>query len=88
MVAIGNLLVTAQTNKFLSLDYLSVLGLNLPVSASMTSISTVCQLFVALNYSAGNSDCVKRFLLISTAICMIYGMLCFVFYAILIFSVF
>lgn len=79
---LGYLLVTAQANKYLSLDYLSVLGLNLPISAGMTSISTACQLFFAPNFSAGNSKRLKRFLFIATAICMVYGILCFAFYAI------
>lgn len=79
---LGYLLVTAQANRYLSLDYLSVLGLNLPISAGMSSISTACQLFFVPNFSVGNSKRLKRFLFIATAICMLYGIFCFAFYAI------
>ena len=80
--AIGYMLVTAQANKFLSLDYLSVLGLRLPILVGMSSIAMGCQLFVAPNFAIGNSDRLKRFLFISTIVCMIYGIICFAFYAI------
>lgn len=78
----GYLLVTAQANKFLSLDYLSVIGLRLPIAAGMSSIAMACQLFTAPNFSAGNSNRLKRFLFISVVICMMYGIFCFAFFAI------
>lgn len=79
---VGYMLVTAQANKFLSLDYLSVLGLRLPILVGMSSIAMGCQLFVAPNFAIGNSDRLKRFLFISTITCMLYGIFCFAFYVI------
>lgn len=79
----GYLLVTVQTNKYLPLEYISVLSISLPIVGPMTHFTTACSVFIPPNYASGNSQRVKSFVKIAQTGCTIYSCLCFVFYALL-----
>lgn len=74
----GYLLVSAQTNKYLSMQYVSVLQVSLPITGLMSAFMQSCSLFIPQNYAEGKMDRVKRFFMISTLGCVIYGIICFI----------
>lgn len=80
---IGYLFVSMQTNKYLSLDYISTLSVSLPLSGIMGACSTACMVFVPQNYGAGKGKRVKQFFILSTTVCVLYGVFCFGVFALL-----
>lgn len=78
---IGELFVTAQTNKYLSLEYITVTSVSLPITGPMSIMSSVCMIFLPQNYKKGNAVRVKGFLRRILGIAVLYGVLCFLLYA-------
>ena len=83
LCSVGYLLVTVQTNGHLPLDYISALGIMLPVTTPMAHFSTACSVFIPPNYDAGDRQRVKRFVKIAQIGCTLYSVLCFAVYALL-----
>ncbi len=76
----GYLLVTAQTNKYLSVDYISVLSVTLPVTSVMSVLSTMVAVVIPPNYQAGNYDRTKKIFRLLFIICVACGAVCFLIY--------
>ena len=81
--SVGYMMVTVQTNKYLSADYISVLNVGIPLTGVMVALSTVCTVVVPPNYEAGKMDRVRQFLKISWIGCVANGVFCFAVYALL-----
>lgn len=79
----GYLAVSIQTNRFLPLDYITVLSVSLPLTVVMNAFSSACAVFIPPNYSAGKKKRVFKFLKLATACCVGYGVFCFVAFALL-----
>lgn len=79
----GYLLVTVQTNKYLPLEYISVLSISFPVVGLMNHFTTACSVFIPPNYASGNLQRVKSFVKVAQIACTAYSFLCFAFYAVL-----
>ena len=78
LCSVGNLTVSLQTNKYLSLDYISVIPIILPINAPMNSLMLAGNIFVPPNYSAGNSDRIKKYLKIALTACIGYSIISFI----------
>lgn len=79
----GYLLVTYQANRYLSPEYISVLNVSLPLAVIMSAVSSAGLAFCPPNYAAHKTERLKRFFTLSTLCCFVYGVLCFVLYALL-----
>lgn len=77
----GYLIVSFQANRILSLEYISVLNVSLPLTGIMTAVSSACIAFCPQNYAAGKGQRLKQFFTLATTCCVLYGLLCFVLYA-------
>lgn len=80
---VGYLFVTIQTNRYLSLEYISVLNVSLPLSGIMSALSTACMVFVPQNYNTGNHRRVKKFFAITLVLSVVYGTIAFAIHALL-----
>ncbi len=78
LCSMGGLAVSLQTNKYLSLDYISVIPILLPINAPMNSLMLAGNIFVPPNYSAGNSDRIKKYLKIALSACIGYSIISFI----------
>lgn len=83
LCTLGYLLVTYQANRFLTLEYISVLNVSLPLAGIMSAVSSAGIAFLPPNYAEGRCDRLRRFFAISTICCLLYGCLCFLLYALL-----
>lgn len=77
---LGDICASIQTNKFverglISLSYLEVSSVGLPLTSVMNSFSTVCLVFIPPNHNVGNTNRVKRFLRIMMTLTVSYGAL-------------
>lgn len=81
LCTVGDLLVTAQTNKCLSLEYIGVTSVSLPITNPMGIMSSVCMIFLPQNYKKGNALRVREFLRRALGITVLYGMFCSLMYA-------
>lgn len=79
----GYLLVTFQTNRYLSLEFISVLNVSLPLTGIMSAFGSACLAFCPQNHGACKTDRLRSFLRLSTVCCVLYGILCFLLYALL-----
>lgn len=79
----GYLIVTYQANRYLSLEYISVLNITLPLAGIISAVSSATLAFCPPNYAAHNFTRLKKFLVLSTVCCTGYGVLSFVLYALL-----
>lgn len=79
----GYLIVTYQTNRFLSLEYISILNISLPLSGIISAVSSASLAFCPPNYAAHKFDRLKQFFTLSTLCCFGYGIICFLLYAFL-----
>ena len=80
LCTIGYLLVSAQANRYLSLDYLGQLSLTIPVSSGLMIFSTVTSVAIPQNYMAGRMVRTKKILWSSFWGCQAYGIFCFLFH--------
>lgn len=76
----GYLLVTLQTNRLLSSQYITVLNVSLPLTGIMSAVTSAGLAFLPPNYAAGNTARLRRFLVLSLGCCFAYGILCCVLY--------
>lgn len=79
----GYLIVTYQANRYLSLEYISVLNISLPLAGIISAVSSAGLAFFPPNYAAQKTDRMKRFFALSIACCFVYGIVCFILYALL-----
>lgn len=79
----GYFCVNIQTNRYLSLEYISVLDVSLPLSSLMGAFSTACMVFVPQNYTSGNGRRVKSFFTITLGASVVYGTFVFAILALL-----
>lgn len=79
----GYLFVTFQANRFLSLEYISVLNVSLPLTGIMSAVSSAGIAFLPPNYAAHKFDRLRRFFIISTICSLLYGIFCFFLYTLL-----
>jgi Na+-driven multidrug efflux pump len=78
---VGEILISAQTNRFLSVEYISLLSALLPFTAVFSAFSTAVMVFVPPNYQAGSYARVKKFTRISVIASLAYALLCAALYA-------
>lgn len=78
---IGYLLVTLQTNRLLSPEYITVLSVDVPLSGIMSAFSSAILAFCPPNHAAGKTDRMRSFLRISVFISLCYGVLCVLIYS-------
>lgn len=81
LCTVGYLLVTLQTNRLLSSDYITVLNVSLPLTSVMSAVGSAILAFCPQNYGAGRADRLRRFLRLSIVCSVVYGVLCFLVYA-------
>ena len=79
----GYLIVTYQANRYLPMEYISVLNITLPLAGIISAVSSATLAFCPPNYAAHNSERLKSFFVISTICCAGYGILSFILYALL-----
>lgn len=76
----GYFITTYQTNRYLPLEYVSVLNVTLPLNGIMSAASSACLAFCPPNYTAKKKNRLKKFLKLTMSCCLIYGILCFLLY--------
>ena len=77
------LIVSVQANRYLTSDFISVLSVNLPLAGVFSALSSAVTVFCPRNYAAGNKSRLKQFFTLTTVIGVLYGVLCFLIYALL-----
>lgn len=80
---IGYFAVSIQTNKYLSMDYIAVTAVTLPIGGPMNALSAAISIFIPQNYAAGKSERVRKFLHLTLSLCIIYGAVCAVLFSVL-----
>ena len=80
---VGDICIGLQTNKLLSLNYISVLSVTIPLTAVFSSFSSAVNAFVPINYQSDNIARVKKFVNTLIIITLLYAALCTVLYAVL-----
>lgn len=83
MCTVGYLFVTYQTNRFLSIDYISVLNISLPLTGILSAAGSACYAFCPHNYKNTANKRMKDFLSLTLICCMLYGVFCFLLYSLL-----
>ncbi len=76
----GYLLVTYQTNRFLSLEYISVLNVSQPLTGIMSAVNSACLAFSPQNSRPAQRGRLKKFFRLATIFCCSYGVFCFLLY--------
>ncbi len=76
----GYLLVTYQANRFLTLEYISVLNVSLPLTGIMSAVSSACLAFCPQNYRPEQKGRLKKFFRLASIFCFCYGIFCFLLY--------
>ena len=79
--SVGYILVTMQTNKYLSPDYIQVISINIPLQLPLNALGDSVIAFIPPNYNEGEKGRVKSFLKISFIIAVVYGIICAVLYS-------
>lgn len=80
---IGDICISLQTNRLLTLDYISVLSVTIPIAGVLSSFSAAVTAFVPINYSLGSSKRLKRFVNTVLILAVGYGVFCFLFNSLL-----
>ena len=78
---IGDICIGLQTNKLLSINYISVLSVTIPLTTVFSSFSAAVNTFVPINYRSGNIARVKKFINTLIAVTLVYAVMCTVLYA-------
>jgi Na+-driven multidrug efflux pump len=73
---IGDICISVQTNRYLSVDYISVLSITLPFASVFSAFSTAITTFVPPNYQAGNKKRIAQFLRLSVLFALAYSVFC------------
>ncbi len=79
----GYFLVSYQTNRYLSLDYIAVLSVTLPLTAVLNAFSTLCTVTIPQNYALGTEKRTKAIFKMIVLSCFLYGILVFLAHALL-----
>ncbi len=80
---VGDIFISTQTNRYLSVDYISVLSVGLPFSSIFSAFSTAITVFVPPNYQAGNHKRIARFLRLSVFSALAYSVFCCLLFVVL-----
>lgn len=83
LCTLGYLLVTLQTNRFLTSEYITVLNVSLPLTGVLSAVGSAILAFCPQNFSGGKSERLRRFLRLAVCCSVVYGILCFLIYALL-----
>lgn len=83
LCTVGYLLVTLQTNRLLSSDYITVLNVSLPLTGVLSAFGSAILAFCPQNFGAGKTSRLRRFFRLSLICSVAYGILCFLIYALL-----
>lgn len=83
LCTLGYLLVTLQTNRLLPSEYITVLNVSLPLTGVMSAFGSAILAFCPQNYGAGKATRLRSFFRLSVLCSLVYGILCFVIYALL-----
>lgn len=78
---VGDICLSLQTNKYLSLNYISVLTVIIPLTSVFSSFSSAINAFVPINYQLGKTVRVKKFINTLIIAALIYSALCTTIYA-------
>ena len=78
---VGYFAVSIQTNKYLSMEFIAVTAVSLPLGGPMSALSSAISIFVPQNYAAGKSERVRKFLNVTLALCVGYGAICAILFA-------
>ena len=78
---IGEVLLSIQTNRYLSVKYIAVFAVTLPISNMLSTINTMGAAFFPQNYNAGKVERIKEYLRKTTIIGLSYAVICLVTYA-------
>lgn len=79
----GYLLVTYQANRYLQLDFISVLNVALPLTGIMSAFGSACMAYCPQNYAAHKPARLRSFLRLTVICSAAYGLICFLIYAFL-----
>lgn len=79
----GYLLVTYQANRYLQLDFISVLNVALPLTGIMSAFGSACMAYCPQNYAAHKPARLRSFLRLTVICSATYGLICFLIYAFL-----
>lgn len=79
----GYLLVTYQANRYLQLDFISVLNVALPLTGIMSAFGSACMAYCPQNYAAHQPARLRSFLRLTVICSAAYGLICFLIYAFL-----
>lgn len=77
---IGSFAASVQTNRCCSADFISVMSVNLPITAPMNCVTTLSIVFIPQNYQKGSGERVRKFLKIIGIMTVSYGICCALFY--------
>lgn len=80
LCSVGYFAVSIQTNKYLSLDYIAVTAVSLPISGPMGALSSAVSIFIPQNFAAGKTERVRKFLNMTLALNVGYGAICAIIY--------
>ena len=80
---IGDICIGLQTNRLLSLEYISVLSVTVPLTAVFSSFSSAVNAFVPINYRMGHMERVRNFMHALIVVAILYALLCTALYALL-----
>ena len=80
LCSVGYFAVSIQTNKYLSLDYIAVTAVSLPISGPMGALSSAVSIFIPQNFAAGKTERVRKFLNMTLALNVGYGVICAIIY--------
>lgn len=83
LCTLGYLLVTLQTNRLLTSEYITVLNVSLPLTGVLSAVGSAILAFCPQNFSGGKPERLRRFLRLSVCCSVVYGILCFLLYALL-----
>lgn len=77
--SVGYLLVSIETNARLSPAFIATLGVALPISAPMTSMSSAVSVFCAQNCGAGNEARLRKGVAQALVVVELYALICMLF---------
>lgn len=83
LCTLGYLMVTLQTNRLLTSEYITVLNVSLPLTGVLSAVGSAILAFCPQNFSGGKPERLRQFLRLAVCCSMVYGMLCFLVYALL-----
>lgn len=77
----GYLLVTLQTNRLLTSEYITVLNVSLPLTGILSAFGSATLAFCPPNFAAGNGKRLRSFFRLNLLCSVAYGIVCFLIYA-------